>query len=249
MWNIEEEQIKDYKKACLDSAKSEQAYKDFKKNPFLKQIWEHSSEEKGLYFIKSILNSSIPRDKKERILSACSLNDKIGGSELIKWDCWDVPISPSSLKYGYVLYDILKKKIKTDTIIEVGGGYGGQALTIQSFLPSVQYLIFDIPEAVALQNKYLKKNNVEGVEAIPYTEIPELSPYIDWTFISTFAIDELSEDCRNFYLPLISIAEKGYVIANRNVDWFVSKLENMGKNIKTEIFAPEISSATTIWWT
>lgn len=90
-------------------------------------------------------------------------------------------------------------------IIEVGGGYGGQAHVMLS-LASCTYSILDLPEPLELQRVYLESLGffLHGfVAGAPYD-----------LFISNYALSECARDVQASYLQLAATCPRGYITWN-----------------------------------
>ena len=152
------------------------------------------SEEEWLFFLRSdsVGNPNIAKHN-------------FGGSQVI--------CSPTTLRYIKVLVDILNLfdvgKIKTVT--EVGIGYGGQCRILSNALPIERYNLVDLPEVLALAEKFLTALNQQGnVRYLDGTHFYHDAP-CDF-FISDYAFSELSKPAQDIYLEkIISKAKAGYV--------------------------------------
>ena len=151
-------------------------------------------------------------------------NDSIGNPLLAQYNFGDSQVigSPSTLRYIKVLVDILKlfdvEKIKTVT--EIGVGYGGQCRILMNTLPIERYNLIDLPEVLALTEKFLTALNQTGdLRYIDGTHLYHDAPCD--LFISDYAFSELSKPAQDIYIEkIISKSEAGYV--NWDGDFFAS---------------------------
>lgn len=142
-------------------------------------------------------------------------NDSIGNPLLAQYNFGDSQVigSPSTLRYIKVLVDILKlfdvEKIKTVT--EIGVGYGGQCRILMNTLPIECYNLIDLPEVLALTEKFLTALNQTGdLRYIDGTHLYHDAPCD--LFISDYAFSELSKPAQDIYIEkIISKSEAGYV--------------------------------------
>ena len=142
-------------------------------------------------------------------------NDSIGNPLLAQYNFGDSQVigSPSTLRYIKVLVDILKlfdvEKIKTVT--EIGVGYGGQCRILMNTLPIERYNLIDLPEVLALTEKFLTALNQTGdLRYIDGTHLYHDAPCD--LFISDYAFSELSKPAQDIYIEkIISKSEAGYV--------------------------------------
>lgn len=89
-------------------------------------------------------------------------------------------------------------------IVEVGGGYGGQARVMKDKYPC-SYSILDLPEPLELQRAFLLAHGQGLAESLPRT--PDL-------FISNYALSEGTREMQDEYIPIAASSRRGYVIWN-----------------------------------
>ena len=129
----------------------------------------------------------------------------------IKRECEEFSCTSNSLgQLFYVarVFDSVAQPKKLQTMVEFGGGFGNLAHILCSILPSTTYVIFDIPEMLAIQHLYLKgsmPNHTINVITDPYQKIESgsinLIPSVFCSnmtfsadlFISAFALSETSK--------------------------------------------------------
>jgi hypothetical protein len=168
----------------------------FKRNPHLNQIWEHTND--------TIAWSYYEQVKKENpwLLDMKFTNDQKGGAvvkdfEGRKW-------SNSTIQYIGVLSNLVREfgPLNSLKILELGGGYGGQAKTIYDVYTPSEYHIIDLPQVCGLVNRYFPKvktmNNPTG-------EHYDL-------FISNYALSELRDNEK--YIDQLKKCKHGYVTCN-----------------------------------
>ena len=142
-------------------------------------------------------------------------NDSIGNPLIAEYNCGGSKLigSPTTLRYIKVLVDVLNLfdvgKIKTVT--EVGIGYGGQCRILMDALTIQRYNLVDLPEVLALTEKFLDAFNLSGdVRYIDGTHIYHDAPCD--LFISDYAFSELAKPAQDVYIDkIISKAKAGYV--------------------------------------
>lgn len=142
-------------------------------------------------------------------------NDSIGNPLIAEYKCGGSKLigSPTTLRYIKVLVDVLNffdvGKIKTVT--EVGIGYGGQCRILMDALTIQRYNLVDLPEVLALTEKFLDAFNLSGdVRYIDGTHIYHDAPCD--LFISDYAFSELAKPAQDIYInKIISKAKAGYV--------------------------------------
>lgn len=142
-------------------------------------------------------------------------NDSVGNPYLSRFDFGDsmVIASPTTLRYVKVLVDVLTlfDATKIRTVTEIGGGYGGQCRILMNFLPIARYNLVDLPEALALAEKFLTALDAAGnVRYLDGTHLYNDAPCD--LVISDYAFSELSKSAQEVYLEkILSKARAGYV--------------------------------------
>ncbi|MBR1805481.1 MAG: putative sugar O-methyltransferase [Selenomonadaceae bacterium] len=142
-------------------------------------------------------------------------NDSVGNPYLSRFDFGDsmVIASPTTLRYVKVLVDVLTlfDATKIRTVTEIGGGYGGQCRILMNFLPIELYNLVDLPEALALAEKFLTALDTAGdVRYLDGTHLYNDAPCD--LVISDYAFSELSKSAQEVYLEkILSKARAGYV--------------------------------------
>lgn len=142
-------------------------------------------------------------------------NDSIGNPFIAEYnfDGSRVIGSPTTLRYIKVLVDIvtLFDVNSLQTVTEIGIGYGGQCRILSDALTIERYNLIDLPEALALAEKFLTTLNHSGD-----------TRYIDGThlyhdvpcdlLISDYAFSELTKPVQDVYIEkILSKARAGYV--------------------------------------
>ena len=147
--------------------------------------------------------------------------------------------SAGTLRYMKVLQDIDKQVglASTDaSVIEIGGGYGGQCLVF-NIMGIEDYTIIDLPEANELQRKYLEENDIE-CNLIPSTDVPECNTEI---LLSDYCLSEFDQEGVDFYLDLITF-EYGYFTGMRSgIDRIANTLIGKGYTIDIDKEVPKTS--------
>jgi hypothetical protein len=193
-----------FKQACLTADLN-----TFKQHSDIVPIFEHTSAEQGEAYLQII------RERYPLLLAALPrlvVNDEIGSANR----CIDVEgssVSPSTLRYVKVLGDLIYAGLASgDAIVEIGGGYGGQALVIRNKILWQSYTIFDLPEAGSLQERYLAEHDL----TVEHGELFVGSRVTEWDFcISNYAFSECNKQMQDWYLEHVILKSKaGYMTCN-----------------------------------
>lgn len=204
-----------YRQACLEAANNEGSFSIFKQDSRYKEILEHTDYKTGLLYLEEIKKNA---EISENIRSFVG-NDKLGNPELFMFPNIGL-FSPSTLRYVKVLADLVKKfkTLSNLKITEIGGGYGGQCLIIHQHANPKSYRIFDLPEALLLTERYLKKSNVKKTELCTLEKpivLSQSSGLETDLLISNYAFSEINSHIQKIYLEKVIVnSKKGYMTMN-----------------------------------
>ncbi len=126
-------------------------------------------------------------------------------------------ISPTTIRYIKNVFEMatLLGESPISRVVEVGGGYGGLCKTLSVVCDFDEYILVDLPEAVAVQQKYLK-NFPELYSKCKFVSCDNVEEVKDVDlFISNYALSECDYDTQiNYYDKLVSKAKFAYIIYN-----------------------------------
>ena len=235
-----------YPQYCYFASKNDEEFKNFKRNPIYNAILEHVSPEQGRDYLEIALNNAelhLSAKDWDYILK----NDSIGNPRTVQYNFGGAQIvcSPTTLRYLKVLSDIVKlfpDSIKQGGVCEIGIGYGGQCRILMRTLPIDQYNLVDLPEVLALAERFLTQLDVAGdIRYIDGTHLYHDVPCD--LIISNYAFSELVKPVQDIYIKkIIRRAKAGYIT------WNQSALQRGGwnKGYTLEEFLNIIPEATTI---
>jgi len=129
-------------------------------------------------------------------------------------------ICPFTLKYALNAFDIksVSDGVQYKNIVEVGGGFGSMCIIMDAIYNFESYTIIDLPEVVALVDKYLSlipeiRSRVNLVPCNDVEKIRSLGPFD--LFISDSALAECNSETQQFYLDsLMKKSDHGYIVYN-----------------------------------
>jgi len=199
-----------YRQLCHLAATDELMFSLFKGEPIYQQMVNNVSYEQGLNCL-SVIETKYP--DLLNLWSKFAINDRIGGPVTYLFPSVG-RASPSTLRYIKILGELRSTfgDLTNKKIVEVGGGYGGQAQVISNLFDFSEYVIVDLPEPVTLIEKYLSTMGIENIRYIPSNEVQE--EYSD-LFISNFAFSECNRDVQDEYLEkYILNSSAGYMLLN-----------------------------------
>ena len=219
-------------RSCLDRVvKDNHGLELFKSGhyPELHTIYEHAppiESKSGLQFI--IRRAPHILDKLDNL----TINDKYGSpapSSYFTWEYKDItygPVTNSTIRYIWNLtyLEMLFEDLNDMDIIEVGGGYGGLFLTLNSYWDKIKsYTFVDVPEANELVKNYLDHTNINfGDTKLNFVAAPDVDTIFDNKydlFISNWAFSELQTNTQNIYLNnIMPNCKRGACICNLGAD-------------------------------
>lgn len=195
----------------VESAINDQeVFNSFRNNSRYRDILEHVSNDLGKkYYLK--LREELSH---QEIVNLCKSVKNVGSPKLSTFDGSD--LNPSTLRYINVGLDLRKKysKNKFENIVEIGPGYGGQALVLENFFEIKSYTFIDLPQVNKLIKKFLSyhkpkfKYSFSEIESYKNKEKYDL-------FLSNYAFSELPKKLQITAINnIISHTEYGYMIVN-----------------------------------
>ena len=195
-------------RTCAAAASNEQEFSNFRSSVYIQQVIETRPPDWNHIFLNVIDNCRLPTD----ILSVAAVNDRIGSP--VTSDVRGHRLAPTTLAYAMdaaVLYSLFGS-LEGMRIAEIGGGYGGFA-SIACRLWNVDYTIYDIPEALALQSRYLQATGCRQ----PTLRHEVVADGFDLV-VSNCALSELSIDHMNTYMNSVLRPSKRGFIGWNNVN-------------------------------
>lgn len=196
-WMVKDKVLTDYLQACKEADLS-----NFKRDPRLTKIFEHSNLQQAGDYVAIIYEQ-----KKQWLQFKGWTNDMIGNPKLVYF-IPDIEMSASTLQYIGVLSNLITHFGSLDgkRIVEIGGGYGGQARTICDVYKPACYHIIDLYEVTLLQSRYLKEFDCVDCFTQPTGEEYDL-------VISNYALSEIPDN-KQYMDEVIMKSKHGYITCN-----------------------------------
>tara|TARA_X000001036_G_C20679934_1_gene805529 strand:+ start:1104 stop:1919 length:816 start_codon:yes stop_codon:yes gene_type:complete len=189
---------------------NQEVFNSFRNDSRYRDILEHVSDELGK---KYYFNLREELSHKE-IVDLCKSVKNVGSPQLSIFE--DSELNPTTLRYINVGLDLRKKfsKSKFENIVEIGAGYGGQALILDNFFEIKKYTFIDLPQVNQLIKKFLSyhqpKFNYLFSEITSYKNKEKYD-----LFISNYAFSELPKKLQITAIKnIVSYTEYGYMIVN-----------------------------------
>lgn len=199
-----------YRNTCMRCAHDANMFATFRRHPVLLEIWEHVNEQQGKQYYDII--SQHPYG--DAMLWRAKDNDHYGNPKTYDYGYYRT-LSPTTLRYVKValdLYDMVGENLFKMNIAEIGGGYGGQAVVINT---TGDYCIYDLPEPCSLIGRYTKSilpnSNIYCINTLRHMKDNTKYDLV----ISNYAWSELTKDVQNdYYNNIISNCDFGYITCN-----------------------------------
>ena len=216
-----------YTKYCKLISENYTHFENFKKHPSYTYMLEHVTYEYGKKYI-NLLKTEYRDILQQLNWVEIHKHDRIGSPNLYDYSNELKPVvilstymfSPTTFRYLYIALDILSKNKGNNikSVVEIGGGYGGQALLLLLIAPLFEiniryYTIIDVYYPTLVQKKYLRKFNV--TYNVVCTTINKYNIGDVDLLISNYALSEIQREYQNSYIPLVQLALHGYMLWNR----------------------------------
>lgn len=207
-WKLDHHNTDKYLDLCRRAVEDEKVFAQFRNINPMTLIVENSPLKSGKEYYEII--------QKEYAwlmgyVGQFQKSDTIGNPKVHKFGVYD--FSPSTLRYVKTVGDLEKHfgSLSGLAIAEIGAGYSGLCKIIHDAYAPSDYYLFDLPEPLALQKKFLSKFGIT-----PVTD--EYPDQID-LLIAMYSWSELSEDLQINYLnTVIKKAKNCYIMLNYDMD-------------------------------
>tara|TARA_B100000900_G_scaffold416277_1_gene450955 strand:- start:31940 stop:32755 length:816 start_codon:yes stop_codon:yes gene_type:complete len=214
----------DYLNIVQEAIDNESSFDTFRSDKRYQDILEHINEDlaKNYYFkLREELSH-------KEILNLCNSIQLIGSPLLIKFR--DDLLNPTSLRYINVALD-LKNKFSGnnfENFIELGAGFGGQALILNQFYKIKSYTFVDLPQVNELIKKFLNLHNPNFDFNFATIDTYERCDKYD-LFLSNYAYSELPKRLQiNVASKIIKDTKYGYMIVNNYNSYSIRYLSRRG---------------------
>ena len=207
-WTLQDEAATPYLNVCNYAANSDEFFKQFKSHPAYRHVLEHVSFEEGQQYLKEIDIDYL--DKLEEVKE----NDSLGSPVIYEYPSVG-EISPTTIRYIKNTSDIINKfGTSFDSIVEIGGGYGGLCKVLSSFIKFEQYLLLDLEECNLLSRKYLSHFDLPTL-SYRSEEIDEIDENFD-LLISNYAFSECHKEVQQDYIKRFIKKSNNFYIMHNN---------------------------------
>jgi len=206
-WTLQDSAVIPYLNACQAAAQASDFFKTFKNNPAYRHVLEHVSYEEGQQYL-----DEVEIDYKDK-LDEIKENDALGTPVTCSYDGVGT-ISPTTVRYLKNTSDIVNKfGTSFDSIVEIGGGYGGLCKVMSSFVKFENYLLIDLEECNMLSRKYLSNFDLPTM-SYQAEEIVDVEDNFD-LLISNYALSECNRETQMMYIErFVKKSDKFYLMHN-----------------------------------
>lgn len=208
--------IETYRLVCKEAAENPTTFKLFRSIPQYQDALELTNFGNDLfdYLLHHATDSTLAKWQAFQKL------DSIGNP--ITSSYFDLgSFSATTLRYILIADQInqLFTLPENPTIVEIGGGFGGQCYILSCLLPFDSYSIYDLEEPGLLTRKVFNELSVQKTYCLtPDTPYPKDS--ID-LLISNYAFSECDKPAQLAYFEkLIKKAKRGYITYNETSDFY-----------------------------
>jgi len=201
-------------KAALDPA----TFSVFRRHHKYTSILEHVSRKEGEQYLNIIREEYKMKD--DEIFQILKPLMKVGNPKLLRIKGLSNKISTTGLRYLKIALDI--KKItgsKIGNVVEIGCGYGGQAIILDQLLQIESYTFYDLWQVNLLIKRFIENSNFSSEYTISTIREDSLNCRNSWDFcISNYAFSELPKAIQEIYInKIINKTRKGFMLMNSGV--------------------------------
>ncbi len=199
-----------YQNAVLTINANSRAMRRFRRVYDYREILEHVDYSLGREYIE---HANLNDPQVWSSLNEFKRNDILGKPRTFYFE--EIGrISPTTLRYIAVATDIRREfgNSKLTRIVEIGGGYGGQAAILRRLNMWDEYFIFDLPEVQDLIQRYL---SFIGIGMTDFPKIDTVNSFEYDLVISNYTFSELPRRIQDEYLDKVILkARRGFMLMN-----------------------------------
>jgi hypothetical protein len=206
------------------ASESDEVFNVFRANRQYRKILEHVTKELGNQYLDAV--RGIDTNFKD-LFKTVSAVDNLGGP--LKYRFFSLGrVSPTTIRYVFVHLKLreLFGSLENREVLEIGGGFGGQAAVSTYLTPNLVWSIYDLPEVTHLQNKFMRMLNPKA--AISYLSGTKIIENSGDLLISNYALSEVSRKLQlEYFSKVIRNCPMGFMAWN-----LISERSGDGLSIK-----------------
>ncbi len=210
-------------KAALDPA----TFSVFRRHHKYLGILEHVSRNEGEQYLNIIRGEyGMKDDEIFQILKPLMI---VGNPKLLRLKGLSKKISTTGLRYLKIALDI--KKITGSNIgnvVEIGCGYGGQAIILDQLIEIESYTFFDLWQVNLLIKRFIEDSNFSTKYTISTLKEDSFKCRNSWDFcISNYAFSELPKATQEIYInKILNNSKQGFMLMNSGVSGKFGNISN-----------------------
>lgn len=210
-WRTPIEWAKAYTNSINNFLSSEDKFNNFRQSgKDYTTILEHITEQGGQTYL-NYTKTNYSELLEFPYLEEFKKNDIVGNPHTYTYESIG-DINPTTLRYIKFAGDIFHKfgDLINYNFIEIGAGYGGLTRILNSIYKFNSITLFDLPEALSLQKKYLSKFNITPQT---YTINDNFNIKKNTLIVSNYAWCECDKETRDLYVEkIIKNCDRAYMI-------------------------------------
>ena len=228
--NKSSSQLAYYPEFALKASLNPKIYKTFRRHPDYTSILEHVPKNIAQEYL-NIINQKYSINNS-KLLDIIAPLQEIGMPKKCKLEGLNIRVSTTALRYLKVALEIKEKLIQKGPvdIVEIGCGYGGQAVILNQIIEIKSYTFIDLWQVNMLIKRFLNDVFFEPPFSIlGLNDLDENPNYWD-LLISNYSFSELPRHIQEiYYRKVINFAKHGYMIMNSGEEGKFGKIQNFTK--------------------
>lgn len=217
----------DYPELALKAALNPAIFSVFRRHHKYTGILEHVSRKDGEEYLAIIRDKYKLKD--DEIFEILQPLMKVGNPRLIKLRGLSKKISTTGLRYLKISLDI--KELAGNNIgnvVEIGCGYGGQAIILDRIINIDSYTFYDLWQVNLLIKRFIEDSNFSTQYNISTIKEDSFNARNSWDFcISNYAFSELPKALQEIYINrILNKTKKGYMLMNSGLSGEFGNIKN-----------------------
>lgn len=226
-----------YPELALKAATDPNIFSIFRRHHKYTEILEHVTRNQGDEYLKIIREKYNFKD--EDIFQIISPLMQLGTPKLLKLKSFSKKISTTGLRYLKVALEI-KELFGTDigNFVEIGCGYGGQAIILDQLLKVNSYTFYDLWQVNLLIKRFIELSSFNSKYSICTIKEDTFNKRNEWDLcISNYAFSELPKKLQSLYIDNVLINSKsGYMIMNSGIEGNYGNIKNFSQKELLKLF-------------
>jgi len=213
-------------KAALDPA----TFSIFRRHPSYMPVLENVSRQQGEECLKIIRGKYKLKDDEIFQLIKPLMN--VGNPKLLRINDLPNKISTTGLRYLKIALEIKELTgSNIGNVVEIGCGYGGQAVILDKLLEIKSYTFYDLWQVNLLIKRFIENSNFSSKYTLSTLREDSNKIRDSWDFcISNYAFSELPKALQEMYIKrVLNKTQKGYMLMNSGVNGDYGNIKNLSQ--------------------